>query len=300
MQRIKLEVFKTFFQKNLTGNEIDFLIALSRIQNPQGKAYGVHYREMIQSVKMSVQAFYDCKSSLEKKGMIEVKKGKDDYDITFCGNDFTKYTEEDYKRGTVKYLSTNHPIFSDRNWKKLKPKQKLLAMDLLNINLAGNFRAHKIGRKKFFSKYADHMENGKIVKGILEISVRTLQKYLQMLKLYFQIRLEDGMYHIYLRRPFAKRETAFEKQEEIERTVQTMCRRTGIKEADPKEAGDICNVIAVYQKEYLSSGIDLTTIFSEMLEILNGNVAAKRRWKKRLKASLFHKIFREKLGIVTA
>lgn len=37
MQRIKLDVFKTFFQKNLTGNEIDFLIALSHIQTHREK-----------------------------------------------------------------------------------------------------------------------------------------------------------------------------------------------------------------------------------------------------------------------
>ena len=51
----------------------------------------------MKSVKMSVQAFYDCKNSLEEKGMIEVKKGKDDYDITFCGNDFSMYTEEGWR-----------------------------------------------------------------------------------------------------------------------------------------------------------------------------------------------------------
>lgn len=38
MQRIKLEVFKKFFEKNLTGNEIDFLIALTYVQDNRGIA----------------------------------------------------------------------------------------------------------------------------------------------------------------------------------------------------------------------------------------------------------------------
>lgn len=38
MQRIKLEVFKEFFKKDLTGNEIDFLIALTYVQDNRGIA----------------------------------------------------------------------------------------------------------------------------------------------------------------------------------------------------------------------------------------------------------------------
>ena len=47
MQRIKLELFKTFFEKNLTGNEIDFLIALTYVQDNRGVARGVFYRDMM-------------------------------------------------------------------------------------------------------------------------------------------------------------------------------------------------------------------------------------------------------------
>ena len=73
MQRIKLDVFKTFFQKNLTGNEIDFLIALSHIQNPQGKAYGVHYREMMKSVKYSF-AMKHAKPGVKAAAFYETEK----------------------------------------------------------------------------------------------------------------------------------------------------------------------------------------------------------------------------------
>lgn len=39
MQRIKLDVFHSLFEKELTGNEIDFIIALTHLQNGRGEAF---------------------------------------------------------------------------------------------------------------------------------------------------------------------------------------------------------------------------------------------------------------------
>ena len=155
MQRIKLDVFHSLFEKELTGNEIDFIIALTHLQNGRGEAFGVHYKEMCEKMDISVQAFYDCKKSLAQKGIIQVTKGQKDYDIVLCGNDFTSYTDRDYKTGNVPYIRTNQKLFYDVNWKKLKPAQKLLVMDLLNINEAGRFRTHRIKRENFIKKYAN-------------------------------------------------------------------------------------------------------------------------------------------------
>ena len=63
MQRIKLDVFQTLFTKNLTGNEIDFILALSHMQDERGCVCGLHYKEMMAETGMSAQAFYDCKKS---------------------------------------------------------------------------------------------------------------------------------------------------------------------------------------------------------------------------------------------
>ena len=64
MQRIKFDVFKSFFEKDLTGKEIDFLIVLSFFQDKRGIVRGVHYKQMMEQAKMSAQSFYDCKESL--------------------------------------------------------------------------------------------------------------------------------------------------------------------------------------------------------------------------------------------
>ena len=271
MQRIKLEVFKKFFEKNLTGNEIDFLIALTYVQDNRGIARGVFYRDMMAVTGMSTQAFYDCKRSLEEKGVISVQRREQDYDITLIGNDFSGYPEEDYRLGNVKYIRTNMKLFRDTNWKKLKPAQKLLVMDLVNINTASSMRTYRIARKKFVEKYTE----------LLQVTGRTLQKYMKFLKLYFYVGLKEGMYYITLRKHL----------------LDTACRRNRIKEPDEREAADILTVISRYRKEIRDSFCDVVDVFGKMLEVLNANIPNRSKWKRRLKASLYHKLLREELGL---
>lgn len=194
MQRIKLDVFKSWFDKNLTGKEIDFLLVLSFYQDKRGITRGVYYKDMMREGKMSAQTFYDCKRSLTEKGVISSIEGQDDYDITLIGNDFTIYGKEDYEEGKVKYLSTTYHLFRDPYFRTLKPKQKLLVMDLLNIQMAGRpngVNTYRIYRKNFIKKYANIKQNDEIeTRGLLNITVRTLQKYFKLLKHYFSICLK--------------------------------------------------------------------------------------------------------------
>lgn len=259
MQRIKLELFKTFFEKNLTGNEIDFLIALTYVQDNRGVARGVFYRDMMAVTGMSTQAFYDCKRSLETKGVISVQRKEQDYDITLIGNDFSGYTEEDYQLGNVKYIRTNMKLFRDINWNKLKPAQKLLVMDLVNINTASSMRTYRITRKKFIEKYTE----------LLQVTGRTLQKYMKFLKLYFYVGLKEGMYYITLRKQFSSSITRTESDEVNRHLLNTACRRNRIKEQDEKEAADILAVISRYRKEIQNSFCDVIDIFEQMIEVMN-------------------------------
>lgn len=208
MQRIKLNVFKSWFDKNLTGKEIDFLLVLSFYQDKRGVTRGVYYKDMMREGKMSAQTFYDCKKSLTEKGVISSVEGQDDYDITLIGNDFTIYGKEDYEEGKVKYLSTTYHLFRDPYFRTLKPKQKLLVMDLLNIQMAGRpngVNAYRIYRKNFIKKYANIKQNdGTKSKGLLDITVRTLQKYFKLLKYYFSVSLKNGMYFFYIKKQICK------------------------------------------------------------------------------------------------
>lgn len=299
MQRIKLEVFKSLFEKDLTGNEIDFLLVLSFYQDQKGCVRGVYYKEMMEEARMSVQAFYDCKEGLERKGVITSVRVHNDYDIRIVGNDFTVYTQEDYEEGKVKYLSTSVALFRDRNFKALKPKQKLLAMDLLNIQSAGasnGVQAYRIRRENFIGKYANTTtEDGSTKKGLLDITVRTLQKYLKMLKLYFSIGLKEGIYYFTLRKAFGKRAVTgkTEKETAMEQMLTAACRRNKVKDPDPKERAGILKVLTYREKDILKYSINISTVIERMIGVINERIINQKKWSRRLKTSLFVKLLNE-------
>ena len=277
MQRIKLDVFKSWFDKNLTGKEIDFLLVLSFYQDKRGITRGVYYKDMMREGKMSAQTFYDCKRSLTEKGVISSIEGQDDYDITLIGNDFTIYG----------------------NFRTLKPKQKLLVMDLLNIQMAGRpngVNTYRIYRKNFIKKYANIKQNDEIeTRGLLNITVRTLQKYFKLLKHYFSICLKNGMYFFTLKTEFARSEVRHTTENHItmQHLVKAACRRNKIKDPDVKEQEKIEKVLENREKEVLNRFVNISDVIRSMIETINEKIPDPRKWSRRLKATLFIKKFNE-------
>ena len=298
MQRIKLNVFKSWFDKNLTGKEIDFLLVLSFYQDKRGVTRGVYYKDMMREGKMSAQTFYDCKS-LTEKGVISSVEGQDDYDITLIGNDFTIYEKEDYEEGKVKYLSTTYHLFRDPYFRTLKPKQKLLVMDLLNIQMAGRpngVNTYRIYRENFIKKYANIKQNdGTKSKGLLDITVRTLQKYFKLLKHYFSVSLKNGMYFFTLKSKFAKSGVSHTTENHIttQHLVKAACRRNKIKDPDAKEQEKIEKVLENREKEVLNQFVNISAVVQSMIEAINEKIPDPRKWNRRLKATLFIKKFNE-------
>lgn len=291
MQRIKLDVFRSLFEKNLTGKEIDFLIVLSFYQDKRGVVQGMHYRKMMEEAGMSAQSFYDCMRSLDEKEVVHAVGVHNDYDITFVGNDFTLYNDEDYKQGRVKYLSTNCRLFRDCNFRHLKPKQKLLVMALYQIQSAGapnGVQSYRIGREKFYQKYTR----------LLDVSCRTLQKYLKMLKLYFSIGLKDGIYYFTMRKNFLKRaETSRTEKEIVMRQIlEAACRRNKVNNPDPKEQKEILQTLSYREKDLLKYFVDVSGIIRQMIAVINVAVMNPRKWKRRLKSSLFTRLFNESIA----
>lgn len=299
MQKIKLDVFKSWFDKELTKKEIDFLIVLSFYQNEHGVVYGVHYDEMMREAEMSVQTFYNCKKSLVEKGVISSEGIWGDYDITINGNDFTCYTQEDYNEGRVKYLRMNARLFRDVNFKGLKAKQKLLVMDIYHIQNAGAPRmvqAYRIRRDNFIKKYANGQNpDGTFRRGLLNITERTLQKYLKMLQLYFYVGIKEGMYYFTLRKHFSGK-VAEENKVAMEHLLQAACRRNKIEKPDSKEWEDIIYILLNNRKDITNKFIDISMIIREMIAVINAAVVNPKKWKRRLKASLFAKLLYEEIA----
>lgn len=226
-------------------------------------------------------------------------EGQDDYDITLIGNDFTIYGKEDYEEGKVKYLSTTYHLFRDPYFRTLKPKQKLLVMDLLNIQMAGRpngVNTYRIYRKNFIKKYANIKQNDEIeTRGLLNITVRTLQKYFKLLKHYFSICLKNGMYFFTLKTEFARSEVRHTTENHItmQHLVKAACRRNKIKDPDVKEQEKIEKVLENREKEVLNRFVNISDVIRSMIETINEKIPDPRKWNRRLKATLFIKKFNE-------
>lgn len=234
-----------------------------------------------------------------EKGVISSVEGQDDYDITLIGNDFTIYEKEDYEEGKVKYLSTTYHLFRDPYFRTLKPKQKLLVMDLLNIQMAGRpngVNTYRIYRENFIKKYANIKQNdGTKSKGLLDITVRTLQKYFKLLKHYFSVSLKNGMYFFTLKSKFAKSGVSHTTENHIttQHLVKAACRRNKIKDPDVKEQEKIEKVLENREKEVLNRFVNISDVIRSMIETINEKIPDPRKWSRRLKATLFIKKFNE-------
>ncbi len=82
MQKLSVIVLEKMIKANVTSKEIDFLLYIARFQNEYGIIQGIYYRDIMDYIHVSHQTFYDCKKSLEEKGIIEcVKNSYYDWDI---------------------------------------------------------------------------------------------------------------------------------------------------------------------------------------------------------------------------
>lgn len=165
---------------HLTKAEVDFMLEISHYQDESGRIYGVYYKDISKAIGVSSQTFYVTMYSLVEKGLICLKEGAyGDRDIIIHENDFT-YPDA-LKEG---YLSTGHDIFYNDAFKKLKGKEKLLA--LYFIMVCGNDKKYYIGVNKFFKEFGE----------LLNVSKRTIRVYLGHLRAFFSIGIKNKMYWI--------------------------------------------------------------------------------------------------------
>ena len=150
--------------------------------------------------------------------------------------------------------------------------------------------------KNFIKKYANIKQNdGTKSKGLLDITVRTLQKYFKLLKYYFSVSLKNGMYFFTLKSKFAKSGVnhTTENHITIQHLVKAACRRNKIKDPDAKEQEKIEKVLENREKEVLNQFVNLSDIIRSMIETINEKIPDPRKWNRRLKATLFIKKFNE-------
>lgn len=289
MQKLANSILEKMFACNMTAKEIDFLLYIARFQNQHGFVQGVYYKDVCENAKLSYQAFYDVKKSLTEKGLISAEKNySGDWDITILDNDFS--TKESFCRG---YINLGHYIFAQETFRKMKAGAKLMAMDILKINMTGGTK-YEIGTKKFYEKYT----------ALLSVQKKIVEEYLRELKLFFYVGIKDRKYFIVLRDVMKKFLKKTENEQYQEHNIRTALRRNRIakEEVTEQEQREVKTLLRQYNKEIaMSDGVaqqfDLAAIIRRSLETINVSEKNKYKWQRVLKPKLIHMLLRQELGL---
>lgn len=287
MQKLSYAVLNKLIKTQVTSAEIDVLLYVSRYQNNQGVAEGIYYKSICEDLDIAYQTFYDAKESLIEKGIISVEKNHYlDHDITILDNDFTD--PEMYHKG---YINTNHELFACRQFRMMKAGAKLLAMDLMKNNLTSK-KSYHCGTGKFMEQFMEKFD----------ICKRTLQQYLKELRLLFHIGVKDKQYWITIRAFAREKQKKQENQRYRDNSIDVAIRRNRIKEENvrPEDVKTLDSLLSQYNKEIsqLESfrKFSLSEVVEKSIRTLNPGID-KRKWKRKLKPKLVHRLLRKELGL---
>lgn len=278
MQKLSNTIIDKMITMQLTSAEVNYMIFISRFQDDNGRVRGVYYRELCQEMDMSYQTFYNVKESLVKKGFITChKENKIDHDITIVNNIFKD--KADINKG---YVNTNHKIFYDKNFLKLKAGAKLLAMEIIRMSYAGKGQ-FKIGKQNFYDKYTK----------MFQVSKRVIRTYLMSLKEFFSIGIVLGNYYM---RPKSQKvyrqpEQRSEADHFLEHNITAAFRRQRIDSITGEEFSDLITIYHQHKHQALKFGKDMLNLLyhaiEQSVEVLKD---------KLVRPKLIHKLIIEELA----
>lgn len=288
MQKLRVEILEKMMEKQCTNKEVDFLIYVAKFQNNAGTARGIYYKDVCEAIDISYQGFYDCKKSLENKGIISAKKlNYYDWDITILNNKFKHgFSQKDIGRG---YVDVSVNMIKTDKFQKLRANAKIMALYLLREWKINKQRSkspsYQILKSNFFQKFRS-----------MGVSTRMMRSYLSELEDFVSVYLENGKKYFLTFKEYMTKNTSDVSQNEDFRMHEymTACRRNKILE-DEQQKKEILNIMSQHQK-YIAKNPDF--VFSDLvrkcLGIINGD-RSRAKWVRKLSPALIQKIFMEEI-----
>lgn len=286
MHKLKYDFLMQIYEANPTKGELNTILYLCKHQDEQGKIIGVHYRNVVKEVDFCNQSFYRIIPSLEDKGLISYVHHKDtgDYDITLNGNDFS---DGDYSCG---YISLRRMVFNTGKFKRLKANEMLLVLRLLYLCQSNGGR-FVIGRNTFIETYMDK----------LGVKKRAIEKYLHVLRQYFDVRLDRKLY-TFIPKNFMNRNISVSDETfHNEYVVATMARRQRIRKVSKEEVAETAKLVNQYKEYAAVARKDIWGIIQcclvQSLEYINRDKRSRERKEYSLRYKLIHKLLRKELNM---
>lgn len=123
MYKLKNSYIDKMVSSRLSSKEIDFLLYIALYQSESGIVESVYYKDVCNSIGISIQKFYDILNSLSNKNLITYSKvNAADVRVTVCDNDFSN---ESYQKGSSGYLNVAQHNFSSTKFREMKAGSKL-------------------------------------------------------------------------------------------------------------------------------------------------------------------------------
>ena len=123
MYKLKNTYVDSMISNKLSSKEIDFILYIADSQNESGRIESVYYKDICNSIHVSIQKFYDILNSLTNKNMISFEKiHRADVSVTLLGNDFKQV---DYEKDSIGYLNVAASDFQSEKFMKMKAGSKL-------------------------------------------------------------------------------------------------------------------------------------------------------------------------------
>lgn len=280
MQKIRPVVLEQMIRARLTSAEVNFLVYISQYQDDTGLVSGVYYKEICEKLEISYQKFYDVKESLIRKGLIRAEKNSYcDWDIRILQNDFS---DHDYSSG---YLSTNHQIFQNAAFFRMKAGAKVLAMHLLRI-CQSNRGHYRIGVVTFYETYQK----------LFGVTKRVLQNYLTELRQFFSVGIREHLYFITPKKNVYRQTitTVSETERYNQQIGSTICRRLKIREYSGQNLKDTAALLTQYAQRLGTQAVTLLSLaVQRSLEKLNERVKRPHQRKRELQPKLVHRCLTE-------
>ncbi len=285
MQKISIEVLEKAIKEKLSSVELDMLLYIARFQNEAGVASGIYYKDVCENIGISYQGFYDCKKSLQEKGLIYAeKKNYYDWDITILNNSFIG--KENYGRG---YVSVSSKMVKSTVFRRMRANAKLMALYLL--------REWSINRKKSRSESYSILKQNLLRKfEEMGFTNRMTRAYLGELKPFLSVYLENGRkYFLTFKKNEVYNAGESENEEKRLHDFDTACRRNKVKEIQEEIKRDVLTVLRQYHVKVVKKlDFNLSSIVEQSLKELNGE-KKKSKWRRELNPKLIHKIIQEEL-----
>lgn len=121
MYKLKNSYIDRMVALQLSSKEIDFILFLATMQDDRGTIHSVYYKDVCDTIHISVQKFYDLLEALCDKGLLFFeKKNRVDYVVRLADNDFSD------KNFSVGYLNIASMDFANKKFTELKAGSKLL------------------------------------------------------------------------------------------------------------------------------------------------------------------------------